>query len=313
MRPVTAHLLARLRFRHLQLIAEVERTGSLSRAADVLSLTQPALSKALKEIEDMLGFAVFHRGPRGLQKTAQGVVVVHGASLLLREILHVHAEAEAAGADGNIAALLRLGTSAFIAVSLLPDVISRLTKLVPPLVVRLREDNVPRLFESLLAGELDALVTLYNHDVMASTVGREVRFENIAEERYVVIAPPGHRLARARAVSWQTLSRITVGAHAKAVAGAGLVDDSFRRHGVAPPMPVCETDGPVTAAKMVACGVGLSSVPESTARDPVRAKAVSVVKLQMPQPSATLGLVYRTASADHPRIALLRQALNIGK
>ena len=310
---IKAHLLARLRFRHLQLIAEVERTGSLSHAAVVLSLTQPALSKALKEIEDMLGFAVFRRGPRGLQKTAQGVIVVHGASLLLREILHVHAEAEAAGTEGNIAALLRLGTSAFIAVGLLPDVISRLTKLVPPLVVHLREDNVPRLFESLLAGELDALVTLYNHEVMASTVGREVQFENISEEHYVVIAPPGHRLATARAASWQKLSETPWVLTRKPSLARVLVDDSFRRHGVAPPMPLCETDGPVTAAKMVACGVGLSSVPESTARDPIRAKAVSVVKLQMPPPSATLGLVYRTASADHPRIALLRQALNIGK
>lgn len=53
--PTPNHLLARLRFRHLQLIVEVERTGSLSRAAESLSLTQPALSKALREIEEMLG------------------------------------------------------------------------------------------------------------------------------------------------------------------------------------------------------------------------------------------------------------------
>src|SRR4029077_9299226 len=149
-------------------------------------------------------------------------------------ILHVHAEAEAAGTQGNIVALLRLGTSAFIAIGLLPEVISRLTKLVPPLIVHLREDNVPRLFESLLAGELDALVTLYNHDVMASTVGREVRFENIAEERYVVIAPPGHRLARARAVSWQTLSEASWVLTRKPSLARVLVEDSFRRHGVTP-------------------------------------------------------------------------------
>ena len=79
MHGVEKHLLARLRFRHLQLIAEVERTGSLSRAADALSLTQPALSKALKEVEGMMGFEIFHRGTRGLQKTAQGAVVVNGA------------------------------------------------------------------------------------------------------------------------------------------------------------------------------------------------------------------------------------------
>ena len=175
------HLLTRLRFRHLQLIAEVEPTGSLSRSAEALSLTQPALSKALKEVESMLGFKIFHRGTRGLQKTAQGSVLVHGARLLLRELVHVQAEAEAAGSEGGLAAVLRLGASGFLAVGLIPPVFARLTSRVPPLAVRLREDTVPRLFESLLAGDLDDLITLYNHDVMAGTAGRETRFEKIFE------------------------------------------------------------------------------------------------------------------------------------
>ncbi len=309
MRSVEDHLLARLRFRHLQLVAEVERTGSLSRAADSLSLTQPAMSKALKEIEGMLGFEVFHRGTRGLQKTAQGAVVVHGASLLLRELLHVHAEAEAAGADGAVAAVLRLGTSAFLAVGLLPPVIARLTRLVPPMAIRLREDTVPRLFELLLAGELDALVTLYNPEVMEGTAGRDIRFEKISEERYVVIAPPGHPMARARAVSWKTLSQARWVLTRKPSLARVFIDDSFRRHGLTPPLPLCETDGPITAARMVAAGVGVSSVPETTARELLKSKAVSLIKVDSPQPTATLGLVYRTAAADHPRVSLLREAL----
>lgn len=309
MRSVEEHLLARLRFRHLQLIAEVERTGSLSRAADALSLTQPALSKALKEVEGMLGFEIFHRGTRGLQKTAQGTIVVNGAMLMIRELMHLHAEAEVAGSDGGLAAVLRLGTSAFLAVGLLPQVIAKLTALAPPLAVWLREDTVPRLFEALLAGELDALVTLYNTDVMAGTAGREVRFEKISEEHYVVIAPTGHHLARAGAVSWGSLAEAKWVLTRKPSLARVFIEDSFRRHGVAPPAPMCETDGPVTATCLVAAGVGLSSVPESTARDALKNKTVSLVKLLSPQPSATLGLVYRIATSEHPRISLLRRAL----
>ncbi|MDB5847396.1 MAG: LysR family transcriptional regulator [Rhodoferax sp.] len=290
-------------------MAEVERTGSLTRAAEALNLTQPALSKALKEIEDMLGFEVFQRGARGLQKTPQGAVLVNGASLLLRELAHVQLEADAAGAGGDLRAVLRLGTSAFLAVGILPPVIARLTDLVPPVAVRLREDNVPRLFEALLIGDLDALVTLYNADVMASTAGREVQFEKISEERYVVIAPPGHRLARTRAVTWQRLAEEPWVLTLKPSLARVFVEDSFRRHGVAPPSPICETEGPLTAARMVAAGVGFSSVPQSTAEEPLRNKAVNLVRMETPQQSATLGLVYRTAAAAHPRVALLRQAL----
>jgi LysR family transcriptional regulator of abg operon len=305
------HLLARLRFRHLQLIAEVERTGSLSRAADALSLTQPALSKALKEIEDMLGFAIFHRGSRGLQKTTQGTVIVHGALLLLRELQHVHEEAKAADSNANIAAVLRLGTSAFIAVGLLPPIVSRLTRMVPLVAVRISEDNVPRLFEKLFAGDLDALICLYNSDVMATQAGQEMHFEKLSEEPYVVIAPAGHRLEKARAVTWQTLSEEPWVLTRKPSFARVLVEDSFRQQGVRTPIPLCETDGPVTAAKLVACGVGLSNVPESSARDHLQNKAVSLIRLETPQPNATLGLVYRMTSAEHPRIASLRRALNL--
>ena len=311
MRSVEDHLLARLRFRHLQLIAEVERTGSLSRAADTLSLTQPALSKALKEVEAMLGFEIFHRGARGLQKTAQGSIVVNGALLILRELAHVHAEAKVAGSDGSLAAVLRLGTSAYLAVGLLPPVIERLTSLVPPLAIWLREDTVPRLFEALLAGELDALVSLYNPDVMAGA-GRDIRFEKISEERYVVIAPIGHPMARARSASWKMLAEAPWVLTRKPSLARVFVEDSFRRHGLMPPVPLCETDGPITAARMVAAGVGLSSVPETTAKEALKSKDVSLVKLETPQPTATLGLVYRITAADHPRISLLRQALPLG-
>jgi len=307
------HLLARLRFRHLQLVTEVDRTGSLSRAAEVLSLTQPALSKALKEIEDMLGFSIFHRGSRGLVQTEQGAVVVRGAHLLLRELHHVHEEADAAGSNTRAAAVLRLGSSAFIAIGLLPPIISRLTRMDPPVAVKVTEDNVPRLFETLIAGKLDALICLYNSDVMASQAGRDMRFEKLGEEPYVVIAPAGHRLSKARAVTWRMLAEERWVLTRKPSFARVLVEDSFRQHGVATPMPVCETDGPVTAAKLVAHGVGMSSVPASTAREHVRSKAVSLVRLQAPQQTATLGLVYRETSIDHPRIARLREALNLEK
>lgn len=305
------HLLARLRFRHLQLVTEVERAGSLSGAAEALNLTQPALSKALKEVEDMLGFRVFDRGPRGLQKTVQGEVVVNGAALLLRELLHLQEEAKVAGSAGDVSAVLRLGTSAFLAVGLLPPVIARLTALEPPLSIRLREGTVPALFESLLAGDLDALVSLYNSDVMASTARRDVRFEKIAEEAYVVIAPPGHRLTRLRKVSWQMLGEERWVLTIRPSLARIYLEDSFRRHGVVPPSPICETDGPLTATRMVAAGVGLSSVPESTAFEAVRGKLVSLVRVESPPPKATLGLVYRSASEPHPRIAALRRALNL--
>src|SRR3984893_9585838 len=111
--------------------------------ASAINLTQPALSKALKEVEAMLGFRLFNRGARGLQKTAQGEIVMHGAILMLREVEHLHAEARSAGPDGRVAGILRLGAPAFLSVSLLPRVMARLAAAAAPRARRLRANKDP--------------------------------------------------------------------------------------------------------------------------------------------------------------------------
>jgi DNA-binding transcriptional LysR family regulator len=305
-------LLARLRFRHLQLIAQIERTGSLGRAAVELNLTQPALSKALLELEGMLGFKLYERGPRGLRKTAQGAVLLEGASLLLRELAHVHAEALAAGSEARLAGILRLGTTAFLAVSVLPAVVRRLTQADPPLAVHLHEASAPRLMELLQAGELDALVTIYDAGAIAQAGSRKVRFEPFAEERYVVIAPPDHPLGATRAITWRRLAAEPWVFTRKPSLARRFVEDSFRRHGAEPPLPLCEIDGPLTAVRMVAAGVGVSSVPESTAREAVERGIVRILHLKAPQPGATLGVVYRAAAAGYPHLNALLAAVSAG-
>ena len=303
------HLLARLRFRHLQLISEVERVGSLSKAAGALNLTQPAMSKALREIEGMLGFALFTRGARGLQKTAQGAIVMHGATLILKELLHLQAEAAAAGPEGRIAAMLRIGTGAFLAVTLLPRVIAHLASARPPVTVSLREAYVPSLFDELLDGNLDALITVYDAGAMAATAGRGIRFEKFAEEEYTVIAHASHRLARARKVSWAALAAEPWVLTRKPSLARVFIEDTFRREGLSPPLPVCETESPVTSARIVAQGVGVSCTPDTTAREAEQSGGVKRVRMQSPPPCAILGLVYRSAAQAHPRIQLLRDAL----
>lgn len=307
MRTSFDRLLARLRFRHLQLLMEIERTGSLTRAAAALNLTQPAVSKALGELEQSLGFALFIRGPRGLELTDPGRLVTQGAALLVRELENIHGQALEAGGGPLTGGVLRLGAPAFLSVTRLPTLVRRLREANPAMAVYLHEDSVPRLMEELERGELDALITLYDSAAM-NRAGRSVRFERFAEERYVVIAPPGHPAADGRAVGWPALATHPWVLTRRPSVARGFVDDNFRRHGVQSPAPVCETDGPVTAARLVAAGIGLSCVPEVTARE----VPVQRVRLRTAQPRATLGLVYPASASAHPHITALRSTLPLG-
>lgn len=308
-RQLSAQGLARLRFRHLQLVTEVERTGSLRAAAAALHLTQPALSKALKELEHILGFALFVRTTRGLARTAQGDVFISGAHFLIDEIRHVHEEANAAGPDGRAAAVLRIGAPPFVAMNMLPKALLYLATREPPVLVKLREDRVPQLFSALLAGEFDALVTIYTTEALVTGAGKALRYEKLADQEYAVIAPPTHSLARARRVPWLRLAKERWILAARSALVRNLIDENFLREGLIPPKPSVESTSPVTNVKLVAAGLGLSAVPTSSMREAERSGEVKRIQVHPPIAPTAVGLIYRDSLASHPRLALLREAL----
>lgn len=301
-------LLARMRFRHLQLVAEVERTGSLRAAAQTLHLTQPALSKALKELESILGFALFTRTTRGLASTAQGRIFIHGAHLLIGEMRHVRNEASAAGPEGRAASILRIGAPPFVAMDMLPRVLLHLATREPPVMVRLREERVPQLFSALLAGEVDVLVTIYTPEALAASASNAFLYEKLANQDYAVIAPPAHPLTRTRRVPWAQLATERWVLATKSALIRNVVEEHFLREGLIPPDPAIESTSPVTNVKLVAAGLGLSAVPTSSMREAERAGEVRRIRVYPPIGSSAVGLIYRASAALHPRVSLLREA-----
>jgi DNA-binding transcriptional LysR family regulator len=300
----TERLLARLRFRHLQLIKELKRGGSLRAAAQALNLTQPALSKALGEIESAFGFALFTRTARGLTPTAQGEVVIRGAGLLMRELAHLQGEATA----GDAASVtLRIGAPPFVAQGYLPEILVKLTRRDPPARVQLLEERVPLLMTALVNGEVDALVTSYPAQ-MPEAGSAALRYEKLFEAEFHIIAPPAHALARARQVEWQRLAREPWVMPAKTSMVRRVIEESFLRAGAVPPVPVVESTSPVTNVQLVAAGLGLSATPAAAARHALRMGLVKRVRVAPAIAPGPVALIYRSG-VDNPRVALLREAL----
>lgn len=299
-----ARLASRLRFRHLQLLIELERGGSLRAAAQVLNLTQPALSKALGEVESAFGFTLFDRSSRGLSPTPRGAAAIRGAALLLRELAHVREEA---AAGGSAAAIVRIGAPPFVAQGYLPAVLARLTQGDPPVRARLLEERVPVLMKALMSGEVDALVTSYPLQVPEEGAIRLVH-ENLFEAEFVVIAPPAHPLARARQVSWQRLAQEHWVMPGPASLLRRVLEESFMREGAVAPVPLVESTSPGTNVQLVAAGVGISAAPAPAARHALDLGLVRRVRVVPPLTGGPVALVYREG-VDNPRLELLRMAL----
>ena len=71
---------------HLKYALEVERTGSISRAAEALYMSQPHLSKAIRELEESMGITIFSRTPRGVAPTKQGKDFLSYAQNIITQI-----------------------------------------------------------------------------------------------------------------------------------------------------------------------------------------------------------------------------------
>ncbi|WP_332814423.1 LysR substrate-binding domain-containing protein [Ramlibacter sp.] len=182
-----ASWLLRLRIRHLEVFRELVRTGSQSETAARMHLTQPALSKWLRELEEQAGCALFTR-ERPLRLTVHGEVLLRYAERVLGDSLRTGKELEAiqAGSSG----LLRVGVLRAVAPLLVPRAILRCRQEAPRLQIRLHEDSLDNLLPQLRRHELDCVIGRLH----GQALGPEFRSEALYEEPVRAVVRPGHPL-----------------------------------------------------------------------------------------------------------------------
>ncbi|MEV6521049.1 LysR family transcriptional regulator [Longispora sp. NPDC051575] len=177
-----------LDLRHLRVLCQVAESGSVSRAAVALGVSQPALTAKLGRIETALGGRLFERGPQGVEPTALGRFVLKRARGILSEM----GELVAGGRPGNVGAL-RLGAlrSSFIGTLLV-----RLQRDLPGRDVTTRVDSSGTVVAQLLANDLADVVVIGAHKghLPACPPGVLERIIVDPEPLYVVLAAD-HRMA----------------------------------------------------------------------------------------------------------------------
>jgi LysR family transcriptional regulator of abg operon len=284
----------------------VQATGSLRAASQALNLTQPALSKALTEIESAFGFVLFLRTARGLTPTAQGEAVLRGATLLLEELGHLRADALTAD---RFAAKIRIGAPPFVAQMYLGGVVKKLVNHATPMRVQLMEERVPALIRALQQGEIDALISTFPLQRLESGAGA-FQYIKLFETQFAVIACAKHPLVRARHVDWARLARERWVMPAEGSMGRKLIEDCFTHAGLPAPLPVVESTSPTTSVQFVAADLGIGIVPDIALirRSVPPGDSVKQIRVQPEPPSSVVALIFREG-ASNPRVAQLRDAL----
>lgn len=146
----------RLRLQLLRVIDALEVHGSLLKASAALGVSQPALTKSLKDFEDMVGTRLFERHARGVRPTEAGTVLVRSGRRILAELRRTEEDLDLlSNAFGSVAAIGALPTAA---ASLAPLILTKLRSENPAFRVRLEEGRTEELVPLLAAGHIDLVV-----------------------------------------------------------------------------------------------------------------------------------------------------------
>ena len=146
----------RLRLHLLRAADAIETHGSLIKAAAALNITQPALTKSLHELEDILQLRLFDRHPRGVRPTEAGLAFVQCARRILAELHRLDEQLDRLVSfdEGTVA----LGALPVAAAGVLPGVLTRLKAVHPSVKVRLLQGRTKELLPLLASGEIDLIV-----------------------------------------------------------------------------------------------------------------------------------------------------------
>jgi DNA-binding transcriptional LysR family regulator len=294
---------ARLKTRQLLLLVALDEEGNIHRAAEVLAMTQPAASKLLKDLEDVLGVPLFERLPRGMRATPCGEAMIRHARIALASLNQAHDEVQElkAGRFGQVT----LGAITTPGIMLLPHAIARVKQAHPALRVSLQIETSDVLMERMAQGRLDILVArlFAQHDKTA------LRFEALAEEPVVAVVRPGHPLL---AVDRLTLRDLNAWGWIVPPEGSVLrhrFDLMFREGSLEPPANLIETAALLFVTKMIGQSDSIGLVAGDVGRYYEEHNLVAVLPVDLPCHMDGFGLITRTDRAMSPAARVMLAAI----
>lgn len=294
--------------RTLTSFVTVAREGSVTRAASILHLTQPAVTLQLKRLSEASGVQLFHRTPHGLELTRDGAALLVKAEQVLDAMDEFGRSAR--NLTGRVQGKIRVGTIIDPDFTRLGAFLAELASLAPGLETELVHGVSGDVLGRILRDEIDAGYFL--GDVAAA--GRavdgslETRIHQLTLTRfsYLVVGPPGWE-GRMKGKGWPALAQLPWIGTPPASVHNRLLSGIFAEHGVTP-NTVAMVDQELSMLAMVRSGVGLSLCRDSLALFEKQTNGI-VVSDQVDVPTV-LSFITRSSRRTQPSVALALEAIS---
>ncbi len=270
----------------LQSFVEVARTGHFTRAAALLHLAQPSLSRQISTLESDLGAELFHRARGNITLTDAGESLLPLARRMLADAESVrHEMQELAGLKKG---RVRLGATPTLCVSLVPDVLTAFHAAYPGIDLHLTEQGSRGLLDELAGGALDLALIVTSEDRTAPVASLQ-RTPLLTEELVVVASVNSTHLAGRASLTLAELAELPQITYHQSYDLREATSQAFHAAGLAPNL-VLEGSEMDAVLRCVERGLGVAVVPAMVMLDRPR---LCSVRLTDPGLSRTVSLAHR--------------------
>ncbi|MNW48598.1 HTH-type transcriptional regulator CynR [compost metagenome] len=267
----------------MQVLIEVARQRSFTKAAEAMYITQPTISKTIKAMEEELGVVLFDRVGKKIELTDAGRIIATQAQQIVTSFQNLMAELD--DLRNLKKGHLRIGLPPMVGASFFPKVIGEFHQRYPDITIQLFEDGAKKVEQDVAGGLLDVGV------VVLPTVEAELSCFPFVEEKLNLVVHPSHPLAEQESAELSELSQD----------GFVLFREDFTLHdriigecakaGFQPHV-IYESSQWDLISEMVAVGLGITLLPETICRE-IDDEGVRIIPLVKPVIPWKLGIVWR--------------------
>lgn len=284
---------------NLDAFLAVAHSGSFSRAAEQLHLTQPAISKRIASLEQQLNVRLFDRIGKHVQLTEAGRALKPRAELILNTLNDTRR------ALGNLSATIQgrlsLATSHHIGLHRLPPVLRRFTKAYPGVVLDIQFLDSEVAYEKVLLGEIELAVITLAPEVKPPLIATDIWLDPLE-----FVVAPEHPLAGTQPLQLKQLASHSAVFSAPNTFTRLVVNQLFEQHGLSPQISM-STNYMETIKMLVSIGLAWSVLPRSMIDAQVQVLHLPGIQLQR-----QLGSIHHSgrtlSNAGQALLALLREA-----
>jgi DNA-binding transcriptional LysR family regulator len=281
----TDRIARRMKLQDLHILMAAVQAGSMNKAAVVLNMTQPAVSRSIAELERTVGVRLLDRNARGIQPTAYGRALLNGGTAVFDDLQQALKNIEFL-ADPT-AGEIRIGCSTILATSFVSAVVERLSRRYPQIVFHFVFGRLEVLHRELIERNVDFVIA----QRLGPMVDEGLDFEFVFDSPFVVAAGAQNPWARRRRIGLADLVNESWTLPPRASALGSIAIEAFRASGLDYPRTTVFVLPSDVRINLLMTGNYLTILADFALRSPARRSEIKVLPIELPLDRVQVGVV----------------------